>query len=104
MGKIATLGLSLAFCATAAAQGRVGIGRPSGGVGISGRHFGTSIVVNGRGFNRPYRRYGYPYPYGYGLYGAPYYSDDYTPYEADYRSEPALQVAPVVQEKPEPLP
>jgi len=106
MGKIATLGLSLALCASAGAQARVGTGRPSAGpVGMTGRHFGTSIVVSPRAFNRPYRRYGYPYSYGYGLYGAPYYySDDYGPSEVDYRPEPAPQLVPVVQEKPEPLP
>ena len=105
MGKIATIGFSFALCATAIAQGRVGFGHPSGGsVGISGRHFGPGIVVSGRGFNRGYRRSGYPY--GYGLYGAPYYySDDYGPYEADYRPEPAPpQPVQLVQEKPEPLP
>jgi hypothetical protein len=106
MGKTAILGLSLALCGSAAAQVRVGVGHPSTGpVGMSGRHFGANIVVNPRGFNRPYRRYGYPYGYGYGLYGTPYYySDDYGPSEADYRPEPAPQPAPVVQEKPEPLP
>lgn len=106
MGKIAILGLSVALCAGAAAQTRVGVGHPSAGpVGMTGHHFGTSIVVNPRGFNRPFRRFGYPYPYGYGLYGAPYYyGDDYGAYESDYRAEPAPQAAPVVQEKAEPLP
>ena len=33
-----------------------------------------------------------------------YFSDDYGPYEADYRPEPAPPVVQVVQEKPEPLP
>ena len=106
MGKIALVGLSLALCGNAVAQARIGVGHPSAGpVGISGRHFGAGIVVSPRGFNRPYRRYGYPYPYGYGLYGAPYYySDDYGPSEVEYRPETAPQVVPVVREKPEPLP
>src|SRR5262249_13880932 len=38
-------------------------------------------------------------------YGGPYYySDDYGPYEAAYRPEPAPQPIPAVQEKAEPLP
>jgi hypothetical protein len=106
MGKIAAIGLSLALSVTAAAQGRVGIGRPAGGsitIGMGGHHFGPGLVRGGHFFNRPYRRSGYPY--GYGVYGAPYYfSDDYGPYEADYRPEPAPPVVHVVQEKPEPLP
>lgn len=106
MSKIAAIGLSLALSITAAAQGRVGAGRPAGGsiaIGMGGHHFGPGIVRGVHAFNRPYRRYN---PYGYGFYGAPYYfSDDYGPSEADYRPEPAPpQVVQVVQEKPEPLP
>lgn len=105
--KIAAIGLSLALSVTAAAQGRVGVGRPGGGsiaIGMGGHHFGPGIVRGGHAFNRPYRRYGNPY--GYGFYGAPYYfSDDYGPSEADYRPAPApAPVVQVVQEKPEPLP
>ncbi len=105
--KIAAIGLSLALSVTAAAQGRVGVGRPGGGsiaIGMGGHHFGPGIVRGGHTFNRPYRRYGNPY--GYGFYGAPYYfSDDYGPSEADYRPAPApAPVVQVVQEKPEPLP
>ena len=107
MGKIAAIGLSLALSITAAAQVRAGVGRPAGGsiaIGMGGHHFGPGVVRGGRGFNRGYRRSGYPY--GYGLYGAPYYySDDYGPYEADYRPEPAPPPpVQLVQEKPEPLP
>jgi hypothetical protein len=84
------------------------MGRPAGGsiaIGLRGHHFGPGVVQGERGFNHPYRRYVYPYSYGYGLYGAPYYySEDYGPYEADYRPEPVPQPVQVVQEKPEPLP
>jgi len=54
-----------------------------------------------RGHRRPFGRS--PYFYGY---GAPYfYSDDYRYGQAEYaRPEPPPQLAPIVQEKPEPLP
>ena len=105
MLKRTTLGLVIGLCAGAMGQGRVSAGHPSGGsiaIGM-GHHFGPGVVRGERGFNHPFRRY--RYPYGYGLYGVPYFSDDYGPSEADYRPEPApAPVVQVLQEKPEPLP
>lgn len=104
MTKLATIALAVALCATAAAQSRVSMGRPSAGSASPGvgRHFGPGISVSvvERRHQHPFARS--PFLYGY---GSPYFYPDYGPDEVEYaRPEPAPQPAPVIQEKPEPLP
>jgi hypothetical protein len=108
MVRLATIGLVVGLCATAVGQGRVSMGRPSGGtiaIGMGGRHFGPGVVRSERGFNRRFRQNPYPYfPYYYGYSDPYFYSEDYGPYEPDYRPEPPPQPTQIVQEKAEPLP